>query len=191
MKYMLINALLQYDISVFRWINNWPHGPFSDFVARFLHYGTRGMLIYILLYGVLLLMKKYNEALFIAGSMLLTAGIVNYVLKPLIHRSRPFITLSGTIALPALPITLSFPSAETAAAFSVSAACNLVFRNKWWRLMWIWAVIVGLDRIYMGHHYPSDVLAGALVGSAISVFTFLIFRRKFSKNLSNQSTINI
>jgi undecaprenyl-diphosphatase len=181
---MLFQTLYQYDVSVFNWINHWPHPGFLNTIASLIHYGTRAMLIYIILYLGLLVAKKYREAVIIFISMISASFVVSAILKHLIHRPRPFTVLASTILLSPISYSASFPSSETATAFAVAMACHLLFKNKWWRLMWVWAVIAGVDRIYMGQHYPSDVFVGALVGIILS---YLIVRLTAKANTKKES----
>ncbi len=161
---MLYQTLHQYDVTVFYWFNHLPHPHILNVLASLIHYGTKGSLIYIPFFIILLVAHHYRATLIIAGSLLLAGSTTNLVLKHLFHRARPFNALMHVIALPPLPSSFSFPSGETTGAFAVAMACVLVFPGKAWKLVWIWAGIVILDRVYMGHHYPTDVLAGALVG---------------------------
>ncbi len=161
--------LFDYDIAIYNWITHWPHPQILNYVAIFLHYATRGLIIYVLLIGLLLLKKKYRESIFIVSAMLITTGITDLILKNLVHRTRPFEAIAHALVLYPLPTSYSFPSGQTAVAFAVAATCNIIFQNKRWTWLWAWAVLIGVDRLYMGHHYPSDVVAGAIVGAIIPI----------------------
>ncbi len=174
---MLFQLLNQYDVALFRMVNHWPHPPFFNLLAIFLHYATRGMLIYVSLSLVLLIQKKYQAVFFIFASMAITEVIADLILKQLIHRPRPFVEIAGTLALSPLPSSYSFPSAQTAVAFAVAMACRLIFKNKGWRYTWVWAGLVAIDRVYMGHHYPLDVLSGAFLGVTVP-YLILFIKRK-------------
>ncbi len=171
---MLINALHQLDINLYFWVNHLPHNHFFNAIAILLHYSTRGMFIYIPLLVLFLLQRRVRQTVVIATSILLTELLADVILKPLVHRVRPFADLNNAIVLQPLPTTLSFPSAQTAVAFAVAMSCILIFENKKWRWLWVWAGLIAIDRIYMGHHYPSDVLAGAALGMVTSWVIFLI-----------------
>ncbi len=174
--------LYQYDSAIYLWINHWPHPEILNWIAIVLHYATRGMLIYLMLIFILLLVKKYRETLFILVSGLVTAGVVDVILKPLIHRMRPFVYLSDVSVLYPLPTSYSFPSAQTAVAFAVAVACIVIFHGKHWRWLWFWAILVGIDRIYMGHHYPSDVISGTIIGISIPLILKKMLYKKETRN---------
>ena len=117
-----------------------------------------------------------KEALWSAGLALLTSE----VLSIMIMRPRPFINNPDVIALIPTPLTSSFPSSHT--AISVAISFSLVFVN--WRLGLLGFLIalgVMLGRVSAGVHYPSDILAGLIVGLGSSLIVrgghWLIRRR--------------
>ncbi len=86
--------------------------------------------------------------------------------KLAINRPRPYITYPGDVhPYDASETGKSFPSAHTSLAFNTAATLSLRF-NKWYITLpaYLWAGSVGYSRMYLGEHYPSDVLAGAVVG---------------------------
>ena len=106
----------------------------------------------------------------------------NMLLKPLVARPRPWLDVAGLVPLIDEPDPNSFPSGHTCAAF----AAAMIF----WRALpehWVgakalavsMAFLMGLSRLYVGVHYPSDVMAGALVGAACawSVWHVYLLRR--------------
>lgn len=68
----------------------------------------------------------------------------------------------------------SFPSGHTTAAFSIVGGVSVAFGSVP-LVLWPIAGVVGISRIYLGHHYPTDVLAGALIGGAFAVLTGYVF----------------
>jgi len=104
--------------------------------------------------------------------------MVDGVIKPLIARSRPAFAqatagkpeLQATAPqreLPPMPRSFSFPSGHAASTFGAAVAVSRMWpqtRGVWWTV----AVLIGYSRIYLGHHYPLDVLADGLLGVAIA-----------------------
>jgi undecaprenyl-diphosphatase len=93
--------------------------------------------------------------------------IVNFVIKPLVGRDRPCFTLEHVRLLISQPHSRSFPSSH--AANTAAMACLFCARHgKWgWPLAFL-AFCIGLSRIVVGVHYPSDVAVGFLAGGLIA-----------------------
>jgi undecaprenyl-diphosphatase len=103
--------------------------------------------------------------------VLLCYGVVDLALKPAIARPRPITVraFDPPRDLPPIPRSLAFPSGHTAAAFGSALALGRIWpqgRVLWWTL----AVLMGYSRIYVGHHYPLDVVAGAVVGVLLALW---------------------
>ncbi len=92
--------------------------------------------------------------------------VATELLKSVVKRPRPYITYTG-IYPDAIDNGYSFPSAHTSIAFSTATSLALIY-HKWYITVpaYVWATGVGYSRIYLGQHYPSDVLAGAVTGAA-------------------------
>lgn len=96
------------------------------------------------------------------------AGVITTSLKFAVHRERPFKTHSD-ITKYSVAGSLSFPSGHTSAAFSIATSISLAF-PKWYVVApsLLWASIAGYSRMYLGVHYPSDVIVGAVIGAGTS-----------------------
>jgi membrane-associated phospholipid phosphatase len=121
----------------------------------------------ILIFGTGLIEKDQElkqEGLLIGASFLVTT-IFATTLKHAVNRARPFETYPD-IQKMAAGGSSSFPSGHTSDAFSTATSLSLAF-PKWYVIApsYIYASAVGYSRMHLGVHYPSDVLAGALVGA--------------------------
>ena len=90
--------------------------------------------------------------------------------KDLISRPRPFESWQSLTCLMAPPDKFSFPSGHTMTAFAAWAALSTLLPGLTIPYL-LTAIIIGLSRVFLGLHYPTDVLVGALMGSAIGVST--------------------
>src|SRR5690606_5101995 len=114
------------------------------------------------------LIKKDDRSLQSAveiTSSVVVSGALSLGLKYAVDRERPFDTYSFiTEVTPA--DTPSFPSGHTTHAFALATSVSLAYPH-WYIVVpsYLWAVTVGYTRMALGVHYPSDVLAGALLGS--------------------------
>lgn len=122
------------------------------------------------------------------GAIALTGGI-GLVLKYSINRDRPFVTYPD-IKQKSKAGSPSFPSGHTSSAFATATSVSLAY-PKWYFIVpsYAWAGTVGYSRMHLGVHYPSDVLAGALIGSGCAYLTFKINQKLLNKKsvvISNQ-----
>lgn len=122
-----------------------------------------------------------HDAAEAAISFLLTAATTSAV-KYLVRRPRPYQQYpADLLCLQPVP-TASFPSGHTSFAFS--AATTLTIRCPRWYVAtpaYLWAASVAFSRLYIGAHYPSDVLAGAILGSGCALAAHCI-RLRFAKD---------
>jgi membrane-associated phospholipid phosphatase len=107
--------------------------------------------------------------------MLLALG-VNQPISAIVGESRPYTALRNILVLAHRSSDPSFPSDHAVMAGAVAAGLFLVS----WRLGWLAAlaaVVMAFSRVYIAAHYPQDVVAGLLVGAAVSLLGFLLVRR--------------
>jgi membrane-associated phospholipid phosphatase len=90
--------------------------------------------------------------------------VLNTAIKLVVRRQRP--QLPGLPALTSTPTALSFPSAHTATGFAGAFAYSRLGVPR--PVLYALAVSLALSRLYLGVHYPSDILAGALLGTAVA-----------------------
>jgi len=99
-------------------------------------------------------------------ALLCTQFVVDWVIKPLVARPRPFITDPTSFVVGYYPTTMSFPSGH--AALSMAAAVVMAHalpRGNVW--LYLLAVLIGASRVFIGVHYPLDVAVGGLVGLGV------------------------
>jgi len=98
-----------------------------------------------------------------------TILINDYVLKPAFDRPHPFEAIPALQLIDARPDTPSFPSGHAAMAIAGALAGARMLPPAAWAL-WPLGVIVAISRVYVGVHWPTDVIAGAIVGLACAWF---------------------
>lgn len=96
---------------------------------------------------------------------LFTWMIVDGMIKPMVDRTRPFVAEPQIQLLDQRPLNASFPSGHAAIAFAGALAGTRLFPAAGW-LMWPLAAMIACSRIYLAVHWPSDVLAGIVIGFA-------------------------
>jgi membrane-associated phospholipid phosphatase len=110
--------------------------------------------------------KQLEEDAFFIGGAYVISSIITQGLKLIVKRNRPFVTYPSLFTDRYDGGGYSFPSGHTSAAFCTATSLSLYF-PKWYVIApaYLWAASVGWARMYQGVHYPSDVLAGAIIGT--------------------------
>lgn len=160
------------DWNILRWIQDTLTGPFLDLLMPKITLLGNGGAIWILAAVILLCTKKYRRQgiLLLAG---LIAGVLvgNVCLKHLIARPRPCWLDSSVQMLIANPTDYSFPSGHTFS--SVIGATVLTKTNRRFGYAAIpLAALIAFSRLYLYVHFPSDVLAAAVLGVVIGELVF-------------------
>lgn len=144
---------------------------FFDVVMPFItHYGNWYLVIGIFVCFVLF--KDYRKALAVialtALALIFSDAVNSHILKPLFSRVRPCNDLPDVRVMTGCTGSFSFPSSHASNIFAISAVLVYEYR-KIAVLMLIIAAAVSYSRVYLGVHYPSDVIAGGILGSLYGI----------------------
>ena len=129
--------------------------------------------------------NEMKQKSFVIAGSLFVSTVVTEGLKYIVNRPRP--STKDSLIIPASDMgSPSFPSGHTSDAFANATAISLAY-PKWYVIApsFLWAGTVGFSRMYLGVHYPSDVLAGAIIGSGSAWLTYKInkwLRKKYQKH---------
>jgi membrane-associated phospholipid phosphatase len=107
----------------------------------------------------------HRDAWLVAGGIAPVAVVLNFAVKLAVRRPRP--VLDGLPPLGGAPSSLSFPSAHSTASFAAATAMTRVAPEA--AGLYLLAALIAIGRPYLGMHYPSDALAGALLGAALGL----------------------
>ena len=149
----------------------------TDMLTPFMKIVTflgNGGWFWILCAVVLLAIPKTRKTGYAAVlSLIFGVMVTNLLLKNIVARPRPFAEIEALIPLIAKPTDFSFPSGHTTASFAVALVMLRMLPKKIGIPAVVLAALVAFSRLYLGVHYPTDVLAGfvvTLVGSSLAVW---------------------
>jgi membrane-associated phospholipid phosphatase len=141
-----------------------------------------GMFLGLLGYGLIKRDSETKQRAFELALSIAASSVVMEFLKIAINRERPADKYPGVIFVNGEVHGQSFPSGHTTLAFATATTLALNFR-KWYIVIpaYLWAGSVGYSRLYLGKHYPGDVLAGAAIGIGGGYLSHWLTREIFSK----------
>lgn len=173
--------LQELDFSLLYWIQDHLRCPFLDsLMPKISQIGEYGA-VWILAAILMILLKQHRRGGITLGAGLLSSLLIgNLLLKPLAARPRPC-WLDGTVALlvPS-PSDYSFPSGHSLCSF-IAAVILLRYDRRFGIPALILAILIAFSRLYLFVHFPSDVLAGILLGIGIGLGISLLGERYLHK----------
>lgn len=173
MKNRYYLRMREYDNRLFLWCNHRLRNRWLDgFLKKFTHMGSAAFTIGCVLSVILFAEGPWRRTGWLSLIALTVSHLLAVLIKNAFQRVRPYNALAqAQIAI--LPLKdYSFPSGHTTAAFSVAIPFLFVAPGLAQILLPL-ASIVGLSRIYLGVHYPSDCLAGCFLGSGTALLVVL------------------
>ena len=162
-------VLYKYDFEILFFIQNHIRNSFLDKVVPFYTKLGDAGIIWIVIGLVMLIPKKTRKC----GAMVLAALLVmlvvnNIILKNLVARPRPCVSYPEMVTLVKMPSSYSFPSGHTVS--SMAAAFTIFTQHKKLGIVTlVLATLMGLSRLYVFVHFPTDVYCGIIVGAAIAL----------------------
>ncbi|WP_372973689.1 phosphatase PAP2 family protein [Muriicola sp.] len=177
------DRLIEWDRNTLIFLNSLGIEEYDAFWAYVTH--TSSWIPLFALFAILFLLKfSRKEALARILTTLLLFGCVMalmYVTKEFVARLRPNNAdeLRGVIRVLLRPEDYSFFSGHAANSFAITTLVVLFLRKKlpWVYVFFIWPLLFSLSRIYVGVHYPLDLIAGSLVGVFMAVLFYQGFQR--------------
>jgi len=188
-----MEQILELDRKLFLELNGGFHAPWLDQVMMFLSSTAAWIPLYLILLYVII--KNYRQEtwmvlLTIAITILLADQITSTFMKPFFERPRP----SHDPELERLVYIVDhyrggkygFASSHAANTFGIATLMWFFLKKyrPWVGILFLWAVGVGYTRIYLGVHYPGDILAGELVGFLSALVAWHLF--KILKNFMDE-----
>ena len=172
---VLIKKINRFDIATFQWCMSRKYSPHIAAVSRWISHAGDG--IYYLIIGLLLALLEpyYGPDLLVTGLIVFSIELPIYLtLKNLIKRKRPSEAIHDFVAILIPSDKFSFPSGHTAAGF-VMATLIYYYYPPFTIVAYSLATVIGISRVLIGVHFPSDIVAGALLGIICTSITILYF----------------
>jgi len=174
-KFRLLNFIHNGDLITFHWCMCRKRQKFLTTLSKLISHSADGF-YYILIPLLMLLTDPANAAL--AGAALLTGFCIERPLytglKRGLKRNRPADTLPNFSSFITPSDQFSFPSGHTSGAFLSATVIATVIPALFWPA-YLWACCVGASRILLGVHFPTDTLAGALIGTTVATLSMEFF----------------
>ncbi|WP_026811338.1 phosphatase PAP2 family protein [Arenibacter latericius] len=182
----MLEKLLHWDRDTFIYLNSLGLEDYDIFWSIATNFSTWIPLFLLFVY---LVFKSYSrkEALWVIGTVIFTLAVVAMltgITKEIVARLRPNNTeeINTLIRILKSPTSYSFFSGHASSSFSITTAVFLFLRHrfKWSWLFFIWPLIFALSRIYVGVHYPLDLIVGASVGIFFAILFYQVYQRRLA-----------
>lgn len=161
----MISLLQNIDNFILLFIKNNMHSYIMDKTMVTITFLGNGGSIWIAIAALLIINKKYRKIGFIVlGALAISAILGEGILKHLIQRIRPSADIPAINMLILKPLSYSFPSGHSASSFAGAVVFSNYFK-KYSLVFFVLAFLIAFSRLYLYVHYPTDVLAGVILGS--------------------------
>lgn len=173
----MLDFLIELDTNIFLFLND-LHLPFFDYFMK----AFTGKLIWAPMYAVILfiLYRRYGwkvATVFVLGTVL-SVGLADHIcashIRPFVERLRPS-NLLNPISSEVHIVdgyrggSYGFPSCHAANSFALATFLSLLFSARRFTIfIFVWALLNSYSRLYLGVHYPGDLIIGAIIGSMIA-----------------------
>jgi len=165
------------ELTILRWIQYTISHPIWIEVFRLITVLGNSGIVWLVFASALVIRRRYRVALFLVLGLLLTSLAVDVLMKPLMMRPRPFV--SDSILIPRIPppVSWSFPSGHSATSMCCGFFLLQTEKNRFGMVAFFLGILICLSRLVLLVHYPTDVLAGALIGMTIGWYMFRLMRK--------------
>lgn len=175
----MIDFLYSIDLAIFYFFNHTLSAGFLDRFFSLITNVNNWYVAYVILLGISFVKggKKGKIAAIGVIILIIFSDQINFrILKEFFQRARPCIALNDVITPLGCNGTFSFPSNHALNNFAAAVFFYRFFPNLKW-ILFTTATLVAVSRVYLGLHYPSDILGGAIIGTAFGyLFAFIALK---------------
>lgn len=181
------DVLYGIDVAIFHFINGGLSCGPGDFFWPLVTDYDKLLPVRIVLIGLWLWLvvkggtRGRSAALLVIVVLVCSDQISSSFLKPLVHRPRPCHIVDGAPAVSGIHLLvgcgggMSFPSSHAVNNFAVATLFAWFYRRGW-PALFAWASLIALSRVFVGVHYPSDILGGAALGTGVALLVIVAWR---------------
>ncbi len=170
----MLNEVLELDKLLFYFLNRKIANPLFDVLMPFItsDFNLRIFLVFVWI-GLLIFGGRTGRivAILLIPAIAISDQLSSHILKPLIGRIRPCHELENVRLLVPCGSGLSFPSSHAVNSFTVAALLSKFYRRYLFYLFLL-AFLISFSRVYVGVHYPGDIVAGMIIGFVVGVLVF-------------------
>lgn len=184
----MIETLIEWDIRLFLFLNS-LHADWLDPIMKAITGKYLWIPLYVVILAIMIRKLKWRSVyIMIAFALLITLAdqSASGFFKPFFERLRP----CHNPEIQEMVHTLKhcggqygFASSHASNTFALAIFLWLIYRNMFGRIMIGWAVLVSYSRIYVGVHYPGDIIMGAILGWMSALIVYYLYKRIFPKDL--------
>ena len=173
----MFEAITNWDFSVLYFVQENLRSDFLDAVASVLSVVFNAGIAWFVICAVMAIFKKSRSAsLMVLCAIVLAFAIGELTMKNVICRVRPCNIDTDILLAVSRPSSYSFPSGHTGSSFAAATAIFL-WNKKWGIPALVLAFVIAMSRVYLFVHYPTDVLAGAVLGVLCALAVYFIFKK--------------
>ena len=182
----MVESLISLDNNILLYLQENIRNPVLDaLLIPFTLSNNSGIVCFIII-ALFLYFKKLRKVGILMGvSLAIEFIITNVVIKNWVARIRPYELIDGLTLLVGKATDYSFPSGHTGSAFALAVVVFMLMPRKYGIIALLLAFLMGFSRLYVGIHYPSDVLAGMVLGAITSIIAVKCFGEK-TENICNK-----
>ena len=172
----MIENLMNLENNILLFLQEYVRNPLSDvLLIPFTLSNNSGIICFVIIALFLYFKKLRKTGILMIISLILEFVLTDLIIKNWAARIRPYEVIDGLTLLVDKAHDFSFPSGHTGSAFALAVVIFMVMKRKYGIIALVSAFLMGFSRLYVGIHYPSDVLGGIVLGVITAVIAVKYF----------------